>query len=114
MSDQPSATIIAFPVPARPAPRETWENLREPPADDAQERLRLALAGLDAALAEQRRAVADWRAALGALHGSVSALGGSLHGYHGALSRLQDQVGGLNSQARRLETWADDVLAGQP
>ena len=98
MSEQPSATILPFPVP------------RRTPAEDGQERLRRALAGLDAAVAGQRQAVAAWRGALAELGTVVSGLGESLQRYRGNLDTLGTRVAGLHDQAVQLERTADAAL----
>jgi hypothetical protein len=94
-----SATIIPFPRLAR-----------SPDRNEGQERLRLALAELEAALAAQREAVAKWRGALGDLRDSVRGLGTSLQAYNDRLGALGERVGMVNSEARRLEKWADNAL----
>ena len=99
MSDSsPTAQIIPFPA-------------RQPNPDDAQERLRRALAGLENAIAGQRAAVAAWRKALGELGTVVSGLGESLQRYRGNLDTLGDRVAGLHTQAVKLEQTADAALA---
>jgi uncharacterized coiled-coil protein SlyX len=106
MSEHRSATIIAFPrTKIAPAP------LR--PAADSQVRLQRALASLEQALAEQRAAVAAWQQSLAALRSSVQRLGKSLETYRDRLGGLADGVDGVNRDARRLEAWADGVLARQ-
>jgi hypothetical protein len=113
MPERTSATIIAFPRLQAAAPSPL------PAADDPHARLQRALEALELALADQRVAVARWRASLGELHGSVQGLGTSLTGLHDRLGTLAEGVDGLNRDARRLEAWADGVLAqeggaGQP
>ena len=103
MSEQASATIIAFPRPKAPAASGA--------AADGPERLRIALLALDAALAEQRAAVTAWREGLAALRGSVQGLGQSLGRYQSRLGALAEDVGGLHREARRLEDWADAAIA---
>ena len=104
MSEQSSATIIAFPrmKAARPSPDA---------AAEAQARLHRALVSLELALAEQRAAVARWQQGLGALKLSVQGLGQSLETYEDRLGGLAEGVDGLNREARQLEAWADGVLA---
>lgn len=101
----PEALIIPFPRAARP-PAATG-------ADEQQARLRLAnaLAALEMALAAQRKAVARWQTSLATLKGNVQGLGTSLAGYDTRLRTLGARVGALNTEARRLEGWADGVLA---
>jgi chromosome segregation ATPase len=113
MDERPTAEIIAFPArPADPA-QETpasSETLAETLAEDPQERLRRALTALNAALATQRAAVKSWRDSLSDLKGTMQGLGTSLSGYRDALGTLGTRVTTLNTEARRLEAWADDKL----
>ena len=96
---------------AAPAGRACRRHCGHGPAnEDAQERLRRALAALNAALAAQREAVAGWRGALGKLRGSVQDLHASLQSYNAKLGALGERVGTLNTEAKRLEAWADGVL----
>jgi hypothetical protein len=97
-----SAQIIPFPLRTRATD------------DDAQERLRRALAGLDSALAGQRLAVAAWRKSLGELSTVVSGLGESLQRYRGSLDTLSDRVAGLHTQSVMLEQLADKALTTRP
>jgi hypothetical protein len=102
MSDSsPTAQIIPFPS-------------RQPHPDDAQERLRRALAGLEDAIAGQRAAVAAWRKALGELGTVVSGLGENLQRYRGNLDTLGDRVAGLHTQAVKLEQTTEAALAARP
>jgi len=98
-----NAQIIPFPR----SPRASADN-------DGQERLRRALAGLDAALAGQRLAISAWRKALGDLGTVVTGLGESLQQYRGNLDSLSDRVAGLNTQSVVLERIADTALLSQP
>jgi hypothetical protein len=102
MSEQMSATIIAFPRVKAAAPA--------PAAADPQARLQRALASLEQALEEQRIAVAAWRDSLGQLRGSVQGLGASLGTYQTRLGSLADDIDGLNREARRLDAWADAAI----
>jgi len=103
MSDRLSAEIIAFPRrPARPA-----DIPPAPLAADPAERLRKALAALDAAVTAQRTAVADWRMALAGLRGSMGELGQSMRGYHDSLGRLGEKVETLGASARGLAARAE-------
>jgi chromosome segregation ATPase len=119
MTEQMSATIISFPrmkaAPTFPAssPARTSQTTAEVKASEAdpQRRLQLALAALDRAVADQRAAIAKWRESLGELRSSVQGLGQSLGNYNERLGVLADDVGGLNREARRMEAWADGVLA---
>jgi len=102
MSEQVSATIIAFPR-AKAAPVAA--------APDPQLRLQRALAALEQALAEQRSAVAQWQQSLGALRGSVRGLGASLTQYRDRLGGVAEGVQAVHQDAKRLEAWADGALA---
>ena len=104
MSDTVTAQIIPFPL--RPPPAATQE--------DGQERLRRALAGLEAAVADQRKAVAAWRSALADLGTVVSGLGSSLQRYRGNLDTLGDRVAGLHARAVQLAATADTARADRP
>ena len=66
-----------------------------PPADPA-DRLRHALAALDAALDRQRGAVADWRFSLAAVQHNVQGLGASMTDYHASLGALGRRVDTLH------------------
>ena len=99
MDQRPTAEIIAFP-----------ERRSETLPEDPSERLRRALAALDAALAAQRTAVKTWRESLSDLQGTMQGLGTSLSGYHDTLGTLGTRVTALNTEARRLEAWASETL----
>ena len=109
MDERPTAEIIAFPAKSA-EPVQVSPASSELLAEDPQERLRRALAALDAALASQRAAVISWRESLSALKGTMQDLGSSLSGYHDALGTLGARVTGLNTEARRMEAWADAKL----
>lgn len=79
-----SAEIIPFPRRAETPPKPT-EIAEEDPGD----RLRRALAMLEAAQAEQRLVLSSWRDAITALSDSASGLNRSLESYQASLSRLQ-------------------------
>lgn len=98
-----TAEVIRFPSRRRSASTDTPDN----------DRLRRALTGLQSALAEQRQAIAAWRTSLGELQTTVGGLGDGLRHYRGSLDKLQTDVSTLNSEARRLESWADTVLEQQ-
>jgi ABC-type transporter Mla subunit MlaD len=102
-----SAEIIPFPVPQAVPP--------SPAAADptGEERLRRALAALDAAVAGQRAAVAEWRRSLQQLGATMNGLGASLGRYRDSLTNLEGRVGSLNSQAVALEQWADQAQAAE-
>ena len=78
-----SAEIIPFPgqkaAPIAHAPAE---------AESPGERLRRALAMLEAAQAEQRRALSTWREAIEALSSSANGLNRSLETYQASLKDL--------------------------
>lgn len=95
-----TAEIIPFPA-RKPATADT----------DGQERLRLALAALEEAVAGQRAAVAEWRRSLAQLGDTMGGLRGSLLHYRGSLNRLEEQVGALNTRAVTLEEWAEGAVA---
>ena len=76
-----------------------------------EDRLRLSLRSLDAALAEQRQAVAGLRAELASLSGALSGLDGSLRTYHDALGRTASDLAEAGAKARELEVTADAMLA---
>ena len=95
MTEPANAQIIPF--PAKPVP--------------PREKLSRALASLDAALNEQRQAMAAWRGSLDKLRTSTQSLGDRLSEYHGRLGMLNEQVGGLNVEAQRMQQWAEGALA---
>lgn len=92
-----TADIIPFPMPARPA---------EPTPED---RLAVALATLRSAMAEQRVAVAAWQKVLVELKATTTGLTDSLQRYRTNLRTLGTSVSNLQSKARALEEWANDV-----
>jgi hypothetical protein len=92
-----TAEIIAFPV--------------APMQEVGRQRLARSLARLQAAAAEQVVAVAVWRGQLDRLRIGMGELGQSLEAYGSRLESAREGVVGLNAQARRLESWAEDVLA---
>lgn len=105
-----TAQIIPFPTRMAAA-----DAVLQPAPDSAlsespQERLARALASLDAALTEQRTAMAGWRDALDQLRKSTNGLGLSIQRYQRTLGKLGDDVAALNTQAVRLERWADGAL----
>jgi carbohydrate-selective porin OprB len=80
-----------------------------------EDRLRLALRSLEAALAEQASAVAQFRASIGALGGAVSELERGMVTFRGELTGLALDVAEAGEQARRLERTADIWLQdGRP
>jgi len=92
----PSAEILLFPQRAPVAP----------PAPSAEDRLREALAQLDAALDEQRAAVAEFRENLGELGSAVLGLEDSLRKYACQLTTTQSDVLAAHEAARKLEATA--------
>ena len=89
---QSSAEIIPFPAPVPPVT----------PTVEPAERLRLALASLDAALKEQGAAVAQWRQSLASLRHGVAGMAGSAQRLQGQLADLQHQVQATNEVARQV------------
>lgn len=75
------------------------------------ERLERSLARLQMAAAEQAAAVSAWRDQLARLHDGVGALGHSFGEYNARLGEAKQGIDALNAEARRLESWADGVLA---
>ena len=71
-----------------------------------QDRLRLALRNLEAALADQRSAVAEFKANLHGLQGSVQGLGGSLGEFLARLVEVEGELGTARDAALRLEQTA--------
>ncbi len=94
-----TASIIPFPSRAKPAT----------PAPE--QRLAVALASLNAALAEQRVAVTAWREVLAELKTTTAGLHEGLQRYRGNLAALGDSVSAVGAKARLLEEWADSVAA---
>lgn len=76
-----------------------------------EDRLRLSLRALDAALAEQRQAVAGLRVELASLSGALTGLDGSLRTYHGTLGQTATALSEAGAKARELEATADAMLA---
>lgn len=89
---QDTATLISFPA-----------------RDD--DRLRLALRGLVAALDAQAAAVATFRGELRSLAGAMDDLGGSLTTYHGELGGTLGALRQANDNARALERSAEAWLS---
>ena len=101
MNEKTTAEIIPFPSRAPVAAAEPVVE------DSAQERLRQALASLNAAIEEQRAAVADWREMLGSLRTATGSLDAGVRGYRDTLDRLGAGIKELNGQARELESRID-------
>ena len=76
-----------------------------------EDRLRLSLRGLDAALEAQRQAVAGLRAELATLSGALAGLGGSFRTYRDALGQTAAALAEVGTKARALEATADTMLA---
>lgn len=76
-----------------------------------EDRLRLALRRLEAALAEQAEAVAEFRNNLGALKEATSGLAVQVHRYNDTLDRTASKVQYAQQAARRLERTADRMVA---
>lgn len=112
MTPDHSAQIIAF--PARPLPQPAPDLLSAPSHDPGAQRLAQAAAALQAALAAQRAAVAEWRESLRHLRATVTGLHGSLTTYAARLDGLQGEVRHAGAAFRRLDHWADTVLAPLP
>jgi hypothetical protein len=110
MTSRPSAEIIPFPGAQRSHGSEAPVGEA---AEDPGERLRRALAALEAAVAAQRMAVSGWRDAIADLRGTMAGLGTSLRTYNGALDSLGTRVDTLHASARCLEAWADSALSRQ-
>ncbi|WP_135470080.1 hypothetical protein [Crenalkalicoccus roseus] len=85
------------------------ELLRFPQRPD--DRLRLAMRRLDAALEDQQRAVAAWRGYLADLSRATQALGVSLSLYQDRLDGAGEAVRRAGDEARRLERIAEAALA---
>jgi chromosome segregation ATPase len=71
-----------------------------------EDRLRLALRDLEAALDDQARAVAEFRADLGVLGQALGALQDGLHTYRGRLAECQLDLAELRDEALKLERTA--------
>lgn len=100
MSEQRGAEIFQFPARGPTA---------RPASPQVSERLAVALAALDAALAEQRRATEKWRGALADLREATRGLGESVRAYHGDLDALGGRVAILRSQADGLARRVDEA-----
>ena len=109
MTNEAVAQIIPFPARRPPASEATVP----PPAPEGQARLALALASLNAALADQRAAMAAWQGALADLKQTTQSLSGGLQRYHNSLGDLGTKVASLREEAVKLESWADQVLDEQ-
>lgn len=72
-----------------------------------EDRLRLALRDLEAALDEQAKAVADFRADLGVLGQALGSLREGLHTFRGRLAECQLDLAELRDEAQRLERTAE-------
>jgi hypothetical protein len=72
-----------------------------------EDRLRLALHRLNAAIAEQCDATAGLRAAIGDLSSTMARLGESVTGYRGALDSTATEIERALCSARKLQDTAD-------
>ena len=86
-----------------PEPRPAAVVIPFPRSDDPQAQLRLALAGLNRALAEQRQEVARWRDSLNDLRSAVSSIDTSLHLFRDSLDAVAPAVSDLQAEAARLQ-----------
>jgi uncharacterized protein YukE len=93
-----AAAILAFPA----------ERARPPSAET---RLARALDSLRAALAEQRDAAHALQGASAQLKTTLSELHARLEGHRDQLGRIAADARLANAEARKLEAWADGVLA---
>jgi hypothetical protein len=93
------AVVIPFPTPVTAA--------------SEQQRLRRALADLQAALADQKRALSDWRFAMTELGIGVAGLGQALGCYQDSLCSVETKLGSLREEAAKLESCADEMLRGE-
>jgi hypothetical protein len=89
----PSAAILAFP-------------------NRAEERLRNALAALDAALLDQKLALEEFQQNIGELGGAVAGLETSLRRYACDLAATKADVLATREAALKLEATADAWMAG--
>jgi hypothetical protein len=95
-----------------PACDETMLPAATPPSVAAfparpEDRLRLALRRLDAALLDQADATAGLRDAIGTLSGTMARLGQSVAGYRGALDSTAAEIERALATARTLQDTAD-------
>jgi hypothetical protein len=82
-----------------------------PARDD--DRLRLAIRGLEQALEAQAVAMAGFRATMSELAGAVDGLRRGTEAYQHQLGTLSGQIGEAHAAARRLEGTASRWLASQ-
>jgi len=97
------AELTTTPVPDPSAPVTAFPQRPE-------DRLRLALRRLDAAIGEQSAATAALRTAVGDLSDTMSRLGQSVNGYRDALHTTQGEVDRAMAAARRLQETADRMV----
>jgi len=76
-----------------------------------EDRLRRALRGLEAALAEQAKAVAELRQELGSLGTALGGLEDAFDGYSVSLAQTGVSARAAEAEFRKLETTADMMLA---
>ncbi len=96
MANPAIAQVIPFPA------RQTHS-----PGSD---RLNTTLDTLCDALAAQQDAVTEWRGTLDELRGALLGLGNATLSYRQRLSALDQEIGQLHGQTRRLERWADTLM----
>lgn len=113
MSESTTAQIIIF--PGRTLASETAAPVARTRSEptEAEARLSRALVGLNEAVTAQRAAIAAWKSSLGDLSAATGRLGTSLRSYSDSLGQLDARVKTLRTEAVKLETWADDVIAKQ-
>lgn len=97
-ADPNEAAVLPFPL-----------HRARPPAPET--RLARALDSLRAALDEQREAASALQAASRQLKATLAELLLRLETHQDRLGRLGTNVARVNAEARRLEQWADGVLA---
>lgn len=76
-----------------------------------QSRLARALDSLRDALAEQHQAAVALQGASAQLRATLAELHARLESHQAGLGRLAGDVNSVNAEARRLEGWADGILA---
>jgi hypothetical protein len=95
MSQSQTATIILFPTkPNTPVAASTIAPSVIAPSPE-----------------EARLARAAWRLSLGELSTATGRLGATLQSHHDNLGQLGDRVATLHTEAVKLESWADNVIA---
>jgi len=112
MSESTTAQIIMFPTRALASEAAIAPDRGPAEPTEAEARLTRALAGLNDAVTAQRAAVAAWKSSLGDLSAATGRLGASLRSYNDSLGKLDARVDLLRTEAVKLESWADNVVAG--